>query len=275
MRLIRFFLGVLFSLGLAGCELWPASCPQLFYQGAVPEVSDKQFARRTARICYDEFAVLHSGVSRTPLWSAEHLTAAQLERARHLRRKNAFHVEEWLFPFNRAELEDYVRSGFDRGHMAPSADMSTEYAQYESFSLANMVPQHPKNNQILWEGIEHSTRNLAQESGELFVITGPIFEGNTLRRLNGHVLVPSHVFKAIYDPVRKQGAAYIAENTDGWRYSMVSIAELEKRIRINLFPAVDSAIKATAMELPSPQPRRQRRGKANNPGARQEEEEPS
>ena len=89
--------------------------------------------------------------------------------------------------------------------MALSGDMPTETSQHESFSLANMIPQDPKNNQILWQGIEEATRTLASRDGEVYVVTGPIFEGSSLERLNGRVLVPAFVFKAIYDPVRKDG----------------------------------------------------------------------
>lgn len=255
MHIFKYLIAGLTALAiLSGCEYWPAHCPQHFFQEAVPELTSAKLERRTARLCYDEFAVLHSGISRTPLWSAEHLTDTQIDWAKSLKRKNVFHPEDRLFPWNRAELEDYAHSGLDRGHMSPSGDMSTEPAQYESFTLANIVPQQPKNNQVLWAGIEESTRNLVRERGQLYVVTGPIFEGTALRKLNGRVLVPSHVFKAIYDPVRQQGAAYIAANSATWNYEMVSIAALEKRIQINLFPRVSVAAKQTAMELPEPRP---------------------
>jgi endonuclease G len=171
-----------------------------------------------------------------------------------MKRKNSFHAEQRLPASDRAELEDYTRSGFDRGHMSPSGDMPDEQAQYESFSLANIVPQYPKNNQILWGRIEENTRNMVRRRGELYVITGPIFEGGSLQRLNGRVLVPTHIFKALYDPVQRQGAAYVALNADIWNYQIVSIGELERRIGMNLFPKLEADRKESAMELPPPQP---------------------
>jgi len=60
---------------------------------------------------------LYSGVTRTPLYSAEHLTKARIEAAKGVRRHNAFHAEKRLPKADRSELRDYAKSGYDRGHM--------------------------------------------------------------------------------------------------------------------------------------------------------------
>lgn len=231
------------------------SVAELFLDNAAPIVLNKNLAQKTREIKYEEFAVLHSGVSRTPLWSAEHLTATQVDAARTLKRRNAFHADPQLPPDERAELNDYARSGFDRGHMAPSGDMPTQTAQQESFSLANMVPQNPKNNQTLWLAIEEATRVEAESDGELYIVTGPLFEGQDLERINGRVLVPTAVFKAIYNPVIRKGAAYVTSNAPGMLYQTLSIADLEKRSGINLFPTLPQTVKLVKMQLPAPIPR--------------------
>lgn len=231
-----------------------AECARHFAAGATPELVKESLRDKTRLLCFAGFAVLHSGVSRTPLWSAEYLTAPRLGQARMLKRKNNYHEERRLPFWHRAELEDYARSGFDRGHLTPSGNMTTDQEQFESFSLANIIPQHPRNNQVLWEGIEHSTRELAFERGALYVVTGPIFEGDMLERLNGRVLVPSHVFKAVYDPARGEAGAYIAANAPGLNYDVVSIDTLEKRLGIRLFPQLRNEIRSIAMTLPRPQP---------------------
>jgi endonuclease G len=149
------------------CSTKPPSCDQHFADGTPPIITKESLTSKTQMLCFEGYAVMHSGVSRTPIWSAEHLTAKRIEAAKGLKRHNTFHAEEQLPPRDRAKLADYVRSGYDRGHMSPSGDMPTENAQHESFSLANMIPQNPKNNQILWEGIEEATRALAETDGEV------------------------------------------------------------------------------------------------------------
>jgi endonuclease G len=241
-----------------------ADCTLQYLDGSAPAVTSAALAKKTRLLCNDGYAVMHSGVSRTPVWAAEHLTAARLEEARKLKRQNNFHAEERLPRDERAELEDYVRSGFDRGHQAPSADMPTEKAQYESFSLANMIPQNPNNNQNLWEAIEETTRGLALADGEVFVVTGPVFEGESLRRLNGRVLVPTSVFKAIYDPAKKQGGVYVTPNAAGMEYRTMSLAELEQFAHVDAFPTLPPEIKQAKMPLPVPQSHRQH-GSKNQP----------
>jgi len=138
--------------------------------------------------------------------------------------------------------------------MSPSGDMSTPKAQRESFSLANMIPQHPCNNEVLWEGIESAVRDLASAEGEIYIVTGPIYEGADIPFLNGRVGVPSRIYKAVYDPVRRASAAYVTPNADGMDWQAISINELAQITGIDPFPAVPAEIKAVAMPLPTPQP---------------------
>jgi endonuclease G len=145
-----------------------------------------------------------------------------------------------------------ARSGFDRGHLALAADMPDEQAQHESFSLANMIPQDPQSYRGLWSGIESAVRGLARKSGKLYVVSGPVFQGATLKRLHGRVLVPTHIFKAVYDPKRNQAAAYVVENADGDQWRAVSISELQQITGIDPFLGLAPSVKNYAMTLPEP-----------------------
>ncbi|MES2534708.1 MAG: DNA/RNA non-specific endonuclease [Pseudomonadota bacterium] len=250
-RLFLLFIALFVSQGALAQS---TRCPEHFAGGASPQFINQKLAARTTALCFEAFAVMHSGISRTPIWSAEHLTANSVEEAKSLKRRNTFHPEHRMPREDRAELRDYSGSGLDRGHMSPSGDMPSRNAQYESFSLANIVPQDPNNNQNLWVGFEEGIRALARNRGELYVVTGPMFEGNSIQRLNGRVLVPTHLFKAVYDPVSQQAAAYVAPNAPGSEYQVVSIAELEKRLSINLFPKMPPGVKDNKMALPEPRP---------------------
>jgi endonuclease G len=232
------------------------TCADLFYKGTAPVLNSKKLEPRTHQLCFSQISLLYSGIARTPLWSAEHLTRNGLEQAHRLGRlrSNAFHEEDQLPYDERAELADYRRSGFDRGHMSPNGDMSTPEAQMESFSLANMVPQHPCNNEVIWEGIESAVRSLVSEVGEVYVVTGPAFFGDTLQSLNGRVLIPTHIYKAIYVPSRKAAGVYLSPNDASQKWQPLSVAELQTMIGIDVFPALPKEIKDHAMELPQPTP---------------------
>lgn len=226
------------------------NCPQHFVGGTPPALLKPQLAQGTQALCYEQFAVLHSGIVRTPLWSAEHLTRDDVETAEQLKRRNAFHHESRLPSEDRAELADYNGSGYDRGHMSPSGDMATRNARYQSFSLANIIPQNPCNNEVLWEGIESAVRDLALAEGEIYIVTGPIYEGTDIPFLNGRVGVPSRIYKAVYDPARRAAAAYVTPNADGMEWQALSIDQLARITGIDPFPTVPAKIKAVAMPLP-------------------------
>jgi endonuclease G len=243
-------------LFLASTAVWAGnSCPQLFVGGQAPRITNPKLAVKARELCFAHYDILHSGLTRTPLWSAEHLTAQQVEAAKGVERVNAFHEEEALPPEERAYLSDYSRSGYDRGHNTPSGDAPDAQSQWETFSLANMVPQAPQNNRGLWERIETATRNNALDSGELYVVTGPLFVGNQLQQLHGRVMVPTHLFKAIYNPKTREAAAYLVQNTDDSDYQVVSIDQIDQMAGFDVFPALSAAIKAHAGTLPPPEGR--------------------
>jgi endonuclease G, mitochondrial len=110
-------------------------------------------------------------------------------------------------------------------------------------------------------------RGLVRKSGELYVVSGPIFQGATLRRLRGRVLVPTHIFKAVYDPKRNQAAAYLVENADGDQWRNVSIAELRQITGIDPFPGLAPSLKDHAMALPEPKLPGKRPKQTEKPGS--------
>jgi endonuclease G len=241
----------------------PQSCTDHFVGGDAPQIVNPKLAVKTAPLCFNVFSVMHSGVTRTPLWSAEHLQAQNLQAAQELSREDSFHTESRLPPAQRAELADYARSGFDRGHLAPNGDMPDRSSQRDSFSLANIVPQDGENNRHLWAGIEGAVRGMAKKEGELYVVTGPAFLGSDLRKV-GNVLVPTHLYKLVYSPRQKAGAAWFVENQADAKPNVIPIPELERIIGINLLPALSDAEKERVLKLPTIRQSKKRRAKSGD-----------
>lgn len=187
-----------------------ADCPQFFPGGRAPMVPAKPQLRE---LCFSEFAVLHSGATKTPVYVAQRLNAQMLEQGRELKRHDRFYADARLPRTERAELEDYKRSGYSRGHMAPAGDMSTPEGKAQSFSLANMAPQDSKHNSGAWARIEKDTRRYIERSrGDVFVITGPLFEGVQESIGANQVRVPSHFFKLVYDATNGRSWVHIQRN---------------------------------------------------------------
>jgi endonuclease G len=227
------------------------TCTSFYAADTTPTLINPKLAASTRPLCFRAFALLHSGVTRTPLYVAEHLTRASVEAARALdTRDNRFHSEDRLPQAERGELADYRGSGLDRGHMAPSGDMGDPQDDYESFSLANIVPQDGPLNRNGWADLESYVRDLTAKLGETYVVTGPAFTGANLKRLNGRVLVPSHVWKAIYVPGQGAGA-WVVSNGPNATWEVVSIATLTARTGIDPFPTLDAAAKTKVPAFPT------------------------
>ena len=227
-----------------------SQCSQSFYGGVYPEFTNPKLSDNTQALCMDGFAVMYSGVSRTPLWSAEYLDRKRLQQAKEIDREDSFHEESRLPKSMRAKLSDYSGSGYDRGHLAPNGNMANRSQQYDSFSLANIAPQSPRNNRYIWRNIESATRYLTQQYGEVYTITGVAFTSKKTKQLADRVLVPSHFFKAVYIPASNQAGVYYAPNDESERIEVISLDALTAKIGIDVLPVLDAQTKAQAFDLP-------------------------
>lgn len=217
-----------------------AACPQFFANAMPPLVASNPSNRA---LCYDAFAILHSGQSKTPVFVAEKLNKASVADADE-KRTDRFFADARLRAAERATLQDYKGSGYDRGHMAPAGDMPTAQAMAQSFSLANMVPQAPELNRGVWaKSVEMATRKYVRRAaGDVFVITGPVFVPSIAQSPSigpGKVRVPRYLFKLVYDQGQNKAWAYWLENSNKARESVpISYDELVRRTQVDFLPGI-------------------------------------
>lgn len=226
-----------------------SGCLKQFYRDVPPILNRESLKKDSYALCFNDFNVMYSGVSKTPLWSAEYLTPERLSIK--IKREDNFHEETRLQQAHRALLTDYRGSGYDRGHMAPNGDMGNTAAQFDSFSLANIVPQAPKNNQEVWRKLEEAVRAIVtKQHRDAYIVTGPVFEGKRLKTIGQGVIVPTAVYKAVYLPKQGISGAYYAPNNDSQQVKVVSICYVEEKLGINLFPQLTEQQKRNIYQLP-------------------------
>ena len=261
LKLLIVLVSLTVSTAQATPTLFPtkfSSCRAHFAGGEPPRVDLLRIPGRLRELCFEAFAVLHSGQSKTPVWVAQRLDPEGLAKALQVARSGRFYQEARLPSSERATLEDYHGSGWDRGHMAPAGDMPSEAAMAQSFSLANMVPQAPELNRGVWADYEKATRRYVRRVGHaVYVMTGPVYH-HAREHLNAMsspsksspgprsigqsaVWVPDAVFKLVYDPTEQRAWAYWAENRNDTKAAEpISLRSLRQRLNHQWLPQVSN-----------------------------------
>lgn len=123
---------------------------------------------------------------------------------------------------------DYSGSGFDRGHLCPSADRTSSVPDNSAtFLMTNFIPQAPNNNQGPWEELETYLRTLVSQGNEIYIIAGGIGQGGVgsvgaaTTVANGRVVVPAYTWKIAL--VLPQGANDIDRITKTTRVIAVNM----------------------------------------------------
>lgn len=226
---------LIFSIKTATANL--QNCRHLFFENTPPILPEKMQIR-TYNICSETFATKYSGITKTGIYSAELLTFRMLGEAKKIKRINEFHEESSIPLLDRASLLDYRFSGYDRGHLAPNADRINVNDQYNSFSLTNIIPQAPKNNQGRWADIEKTVRYLVIKNKKpTFVITGGLYLKKNISTIGkNQIFIPTHIYKVVYIPDLNYSIAYFSPNNDSNVVETISVSELEKISGIKFFP---------------------------------------
>jgi endonuclease G len=139
---------------------------------------------------------------------------------------------------------DYTRSGYDRGHLCPSADVRHDLeAQSETFFMSNMSPQAPGFNRGVWKELEEQIRDYTLKHDSVYIVTGPVLTDGlkTIGKTN-KVSVPEYYYKVLYS--KKDGGQMIGylmknEGLDGEPNDyIVPIDEIEKMSGLDFFPEI-------------------------------------
>lgn len=144
-----------------------------------------------------------------------------------LKRKDNFKPDPQL-PVETNIGADYVKSGYDRGHVMPAADnlCQTPAVQDECFYFSNMVAQTHRLNAGDWKSLETATRDWAMISSKVRVWSGSVGEQKKI----GSVSVPTQCWKVVQ--VAGKFHAYLfnndTSNPDGYINNEVPIAQIEK-----------------------------------------------
>ena len=128
-----------------------------------------------------------------PVWASWDLTTNDIGGSG---RTGSFYTDTNLPPnFNWVTADDYTDSGFDRGHLCPSADRTdTTNDNKQVFFMSNIMPQDSINNSGVWGTFESYCRAQAQ-TNELLIICGPGGFGGARINTNGPVFIPAFVWK--------------------------------------------------------------------------------
>lgn len=189
------------------------ACLDHFPKQQIPVIQNADAPVRD--LCFDSFAVLYSGATKTPVYVVERLNRDRLLDAKGEKRGSRFYEETRLPDEERARLEDYKGSGYDRGHVAPAGDMGTPDAMAQSFSLANIVPQVARHNRGTWSQIERDTRRYAMRAaGDVFVFTGPWYDPAKPAAYAGRVRVPDVIWKTVRDATTGQTWVHWSANSE-------------------------------------------------------------
>ncbi|WP_315318722.1 DNA/RNA non-specific endonuclease [Segatella oris] len=208
----------------------------------IPKEMPQQLLRRVG------YVVSYNSKTSIPNWVAWHLTAAHTTGP--YKREGIGFQEDRDVEGVKVNTFDYNRSGYDRGHMCPSADNKwSQKAQEQSFLMTNVCPQNRNLNVGDWNEMENQCRKWAKQYGSVYIVAGPILYHQKHKTIGkAKVVVPEAFFKVVLCMEGTPKAiGFIYKNEAGNRPKgdyVNSIDAIERITGFDFFPALEDALEA-------------------------------
>lgn len=198
---------------------------------------------------YTGHTLEYNNVYHNASWVAYELTAEETETI-SVKRASRF-VPDSEPSIRSAQDSDYYKSGFDRGHLAPSADMRySAEAMRDCFLYSNISPQHPRLNRGIWLTLENRTRGWASQYGAVFIVAGPLYSKEDKVIGENRIRVPAAFYKVLLDlrSCPPKGIGFLFPNSEEPIESLASCAltidDVEALTGIDFFPLLPDAAEA-------------------------------
>lgn len=192
-------------------------------------------------ITHSGFSLVYNETHEQASWVAYELTKKETNKLYD--RINKF-IPDPKVSTKTANDKDYEYSGYDRGHLAPAADMGwSEISMAESFYYSNMSPQNPSFNRGVWKRLEEQTRTWAIENNSIYIVTGPVLTNDLLSIGPNKISIPNYYYKVIldYNKPNIKAIGFIIPNTSSseplYKFA-VTIDSVETFTGIDFFPSL-------------------------------------
>jgi len=237
-------------------DIIPAPLPDMNATAPYGEPADrlglKHLANRGYSVGYDD-------ALPSPRWSSYRVFPY---KDVHLERPSSFKSD--VRTSARVTTSEYVRSGYDRGHLAPNYAISVCYgaeAQKETFLLSNIVPQLHALNAGLWKDMEQRImKRYVARYGTVWVQVGPVIPSPSVKQV-GRVPVPASFWMVVseYDEPGQgiRAIAYLVPHEEKWRdveltRYVVSIRRIEELTGLDFFPKLPKPTQERLESTPAP-----------------------
>ena len=184
----------------------------------------------------DGYSLGYSFERKCALWVSyiisKHSIGVDVERS------DDFYADPKIPEQYRAQPEDFRNTGYDKGHLAPSASIDfSRTSNEETFAMSNIALQHPKLNRQVWGSLEGTIRGWAENGDKLAITTGPLYDDNP--QLINDIPLPKGFYKIVYSFKHERAIGFIFPNeairaSQLWDYAM-SVNEVEKETGYNFF----------------------------------------
>lgn len=192
-------------------------------------------------ISHTGYSFVYSEEHEQAKWIAYELTKEETNSL--FERTDKFLVDP-LVSTGTAENSDYAKSGYDKGHLAPAADMGwSALTMKESFYFSNMSPQLPGFNRGVWKRLEELMRSWAIDNKAIYIVTGPLLSKGLPAIGSNGVSIPNYYYKVVLDYTQPEihAIGFVLPNASSsasLSTFAVSIDEVERQTGIDFFPAL-------------------------------------